>query len=77
MYTYIVLPKTPLKPKWQEYYVIVYVATLAIEKLRQVCMFGPYCSSLIEDFPTYFSFKIQHHFSLIIVMGHIFMYVMS
>jgi len=36
MYTYIVLGRTLPTLRWQEYYVMVYIATLAIEKIRQV-----------------------------------------
>ena len=36
MYTYIVLGQTLPTPRWQEYYVMGYIATLAVEKIRQV-----------------------------------------
>ncbi|XP_060573986.1 transient receptor potential cation channel subfamily M member 3-like [Ruditapes philippinarum] len=53
MYTYIVLGQTLPKPRWQEYYVMVYIGTLAMEKIRQI----------IASEPTSFLGKIKVFFS--------------
>ena len=34
----MILPKTPDKPRWQEYYIMAYVFSLAVEKFRQVSL---------------------------------------
>ncbi|XP_052793004.1 transient receptor potential cation channel subfamily M member 3-like isoform X2 [Mya arenaria] len=52
MYTYIVLGKTLPKPRWQEYYVMGYIATLAIEKIRQIIASEP--RSLLGKFKVFF-----------------------
>ncbi|GAB1601203.1 transient receptor potential cation channel subfamily M member 3 isoform X4 [Argonauta hians] len=40
-FTYIVLLKTLPVPRWQEYYVIAYIGTLALEKIRMVIAAEP------------------------------------
>ncbi|KAL5005502.1 hypothetical protein ScPMuIL_018958 [Solemya velum] len=40
-YTYVVLIKTSKSPRWQEYYVMSYIFSLAVEKIRQVIASEP------------------------------------
>lgn len=40
-FTYVVLLKTLHVPRWQEYYVIAYIGTLALEKMRMVIAAEP------------------------------------
>ncbi|XP_033750310.1 LOW QUALITY PROTEIN: transient receptor potential cation channel subfamily M member 3-like [Pecten maximus] len=52
-YTYVVLVKTSPHPRWQEYLVMCYMFTLAIEKIRQV----------IASEPVKIRVKLRVHFS--------------
>ncbi|KAL4227851.1 Transient receptor putative cation channel subfamily M member 7 [Mactra antiquata] len=53
MYTYIVLGRTLPKPRWQEYYVMIYIGTLAMEKIRQIIASEP--NSLLGKIKVFFS----------------------
>ncbi|XP_053405277.1 transient receptor potential cation channel subfamily M member 3-like isoform X7 [Mercenaria mercenaria] len=53
MYTYIVLGQTLPTPRWQEYYVMVYIGTLAMEKIRQIIASEP--TSLLGKVKVFFS----------------------
>ncbi|KAJ8304156.1 hypothetical protein KUTeg_017739 [Tegillarca granosa] len=52
-YAYTVLVRTYPRPKWQEYYVMTNVFTLAIEKIRQI----------VASEPVKVSMKLRVHFS--------------
>jgi len=36
MFTYVVLVKLPDSPHWTEYYTILYITSLMVEKMRQI-----------------------------------------
>lgn len=47
-YSFVVLVKMPVWPSPQEWVVILYIFTSAIEKIREVC--GHFFKSLFSDF---------------------------
>ncbi|XP_042218269.1 transient receptor potential cation channel trpm-like [Homarus americanus] len=41
LYTYIVLVKLPKQPEWMEWYVVAYISTLILEKIREILSTEP------------------------------------
>lgn len=41
LYTYTVLVKLPKQPAWMEWYVVAYISTLILEKLREIISAEP------------------------------------
>ncbi|XP_052279179.1 transient receptor potential cation channel subfamily M member 3-like isoform X3 [Dreissena polymorpha] len=52
MYTYIVLGQTLPTPRWQEYYVMGYIASLALELIRKIIASEP--TSILGKFKVFF-----------------------
>lgn len=41
LFTYLVLVKLPKQPQWMEWYVVAYISTLLLEKIREILSTEP------------------------------------
>lgn len=41
LFTYVVLVRLPKQPEWMEWYVIAYISTLILEKVREILSTEP------------------------------------